>query len=199
MIEEAGKHADLRLRLPVGAGLDLVGRPDAGQLLPAHLPAAVRPGDGDLLRHLPEPPRLVRAESDHGDHPVPAGRVPARGQTLRPADQGPAPLDALDEHDPRLGGRRVPADHQQRRHLRGAGLQPLAGAAGRHAAGLLAADLQRGAADVRRRPRRPLPAREGAGGLRAPQPDGPVARRGHAAAGASLPRAWPTSWRSATA
>ena len=50
----------LRLRLPVRAGRRLVQRPDAGQLLHAHLPLPVRPGDDRLLRPAAQPPLVPR-------------------------------------------------------------------------------------------------------------------------------------------
>ena len=49
VLDEAGRGGLFRLRLPVDAGRSLVQRPDAGQLLPAHLPLRLRPGVAGLF------------------------------------------------------------------------------------------------------------------------------------------------------
>ncbi|MCK7578688.1 MAG: hypothetical protein MZV65_25035 [Chromatiales bacterium] len=63
-IERGRPRRLLRLRLPVRPGGRLVQRPDAGQLLHAHLPLSLRPGDGGLFRAAARTPFVPRHGAD---------------------------------------------------------------------------------------------------------------------------------------
>ncbi len=186
VIEGCRHRRLLRLRLSIQTGIGLVLRPDARQLLHADLPLSLRPGDGRVLRPVPQLPHLARGRAHPGDHTALPGYLQAQRRALRAAGEGPAPLFPHHEHAPRLARRRVQDRHGQCSHLRDPDLGGVVGTRFRQRCRLLGGQLPAGprAAPLGRVPARP--ARQGQGRLRQTRQDDHLPRHGHAAPDSAL-------------